>query len=48
MSLNNDRIKLKPNAPSEVRHICYNCSHDRKKKNEKCLAINSETGAYVT
>tara|TARA_R100001594_G_scaffold117046_1_gene152213 strand:- start:331 stop:2091 length:1761 start_codon:yes stop_codon:yes gene_type:complete len=47
MSLNNDRIQLKSNPPSEVRHVCYSCSHDRKKKNEKCLAINSQTGAYI-
>jgi len=47
MSLKNDRIKLKSNSSDEVREVCHNCSHDRKKKNEKCLAINGETGAYV-
>ena len=47
MSLNNDRIKLRSNTAEEIRHVCYNCSHDRKKKKEKCLAINGGSGAYV-
>ena len=46
MSLNNDRIRINT-TQGEVRHICYNCSEDRKKSNEKCLAINGETGAYL-
>tara|TARA_B100000214_G_scaffold372690_1_gene351433 strand:+ start:295 stop:2085 length:1791 start_codon:yes stop_codon:yes gene_type:complete len=46
MSLNNDRIRINK-TQGEVRHTCYNCSGDRKKSNEKCLAINSETGAYL-
>jgi twinkle protein len=46
MSLNNDRIRINK-TQGEVRHICHNCSGDRKKPNEKCLAINAETGAYL-
>ena len=46
MSLNNDRIRINK-TQGEVRHICYNCSGDRKKSKEKCLAINGETGAYL-
>lgn len=46
MSLNNDRIRINK-TQGEVRHICYNCSGDHKKSNEKCLAINAETGAYL-
>ena len=47
MSLNNDRINIDNNNSEEVRLVCRNCSHDRKKKNEKCLAVNGESGAYV-
>ena len=46
MSLNNDRIRINK-TQGEVRCICYNCSDDRKKSKEKCLAINGETGAYL-
>ena len=32
MSLNNDRINIDNNNSEEVRLVCRNCSHDRKKK----------------
>ena len=46
MSLNNDRIRINK-TQGEVRYVCYNCSDNRKKSKEKCLAINAETGAYI-
>lgn len=30
----------------EMRALCPNCSHDRKKDKDPCLAVNSDTGAY--
>ncbi len=38
-------IESKKNAGTD-KVLCPKCSHDRKKKNEPCLNINFETGAY--
>lgn len=46
MSAENDKIVIRK-TEGEVRMVCDVCSHDRTKKNEKCLAINSYTGTYL-
>ena len=45
MSEQNDLIEISQ-SKGEVRHVCNSCSHDRRKPKEKCLAINSSSGAY--
>ena len=35
-----------PEMQGEVRTLCPECSHTRKKSNEKCLAVNMETSAW--
>ncbi len=42
-----DKIDTKgknPKANGEVQTLCPNCSHTRKKKTDKCLSVNVETG----
>ena len=34
----------KPKANGEVQTLCPSCSHTRKKKTDKCLSVNVETG----
>lgn len=46
MSLANDQITISKKE-GEVRVPCRACSQERKKSKEKCLAINSESGAYI-
>jgi len=46
MSTQNDKITISK-AEGEVRMVCHVCSHDRTKKKEKCLAINTYTGTYL-
>lgn len=45
MSLANDQITI-TKTEGEVRVVCRACSRERKKKGEKCLAINAKSGAY--
>ena len=33
-----------PKANGEIQTLCPNCSHTRKKKTDKCLSVNIETG----
>jgi len=46
MSDINDKIKI-TKSDGEHRAVCKVCSDDRKKKMEKCLAINCYTGTYL-
>lgn len=39
-------LNIKKRGNKESRALCPECSHTRKKKNDPCLAINMETGAY--
>ena len=34
----------KPNSKGEVKILCPNCSHTRRKKTDPCLSVNIETG----
>ncbi len=39
-----DLTGKKPDRKGEVKTLCPNCSHTRKKKTDKCLGVNIETG----
>jgi twinkle protein len=39
-------IKIDFNASGQVRTTCPKCSHNRKKKRQKCLAINVDEGVF--
>jgi len=39
-----DLTGKKPKANGEVQTLCPSCSHTRKKKTDKCLSVNVETG----
>jgi len=40
-------ITYKGRWSSEVKAVCPRCSHQRKKKKEPCLAINTDTGLFT-
>jgi twinkle protein len=39
-------INLKGRTKGEVTTVCPECSHDRKKKDDKCLSVNVDKGVY--
>jgi twinkle protein len=38
------RLELNPSKSGEQATICPNCSHERKKKNDKCFSANVDSG----
>ena len=40
-------ITYKGSWKTEIKTVCPKCSHQRKKKREHCLAINTNTGLYT-
>ena len=45
--LNDYGITYKGSWKEEIKTTCPKCSHQRKKKKEQCLAINTKTGLYT-
>jgi twinkle protein len=39
-------IELRLGAAGEIDTICPQCSHTRKKSRQRCLSVNTESGAY--
>jgi twinkle protein len=39
-------IELKGKTSGNVKVVCPQCSHTRKKKNDPCLSVNIDTGVY--
>ena len=39
-----NKIELKPGAKGEIKTLCPNCSHTRKKKKDPCLSVNVDKG----
>ena len=39
-----DKIDLKGKSTGQIKVVCPNCSHDRKKKTDPCLSVNIDKG----